>query len=175
MYNLFLVTKLLRHKSKKSEKEKIVPRVFLHIFFSESIEFLCKQTVAFYKKICTYWSKKLTTMNVKSCKIVWCILNLVRVLYNLIIIFNYFFVDQANLPLTKKNFFLFSQWWENLNLFEVVEKYLTFCGVAIENCQNFTTSLLEYKKNQGNGGHTTLSRDIRASFRKNMSKENFFI
>jgi hypothetical protein len=30
----------------------------------------------------------------------------------------------------------------------VVETYLTFCGVAIENCQNFQTSLLEYKKNQ---------------------------
>jgi hypothetical protein len=34
---------------------------------------------------------------------------------------------------------------------QLVEKYLTFCGVAIENCQNFTASLLEYKKNQGNG------------------------
>ena len=153
-----------------------MPRVFYIFILANRLGFCVSKRLHFKNIHIEVKSSQPWMSKVKSCKIVWCILNLVRVLYNLIIIFNYFFVDQANLPLTKKNFFLFSQWWENLNLFEVVEKYLTFCGVAIENCQNFTTSLLEYKKNQGNGGHTTtLSRDIRASFRKNMSKENFFI
>ena len=32
--------------------------------------------------------------------------------------------------------------------FQIFEKYLTFCGVGIQNAQLFEASVLEYKKNQ---------------------------
>ena len=32
--------------------------------------------------------------------------------------------------------------------FQVFERYLTFCGIGIQNAQLFEVSILEYKKNQ---------------------------
>ncbi len=35
-----------------------------------------------------------------------------------------------------------------LALSQVFERYLTFCGIGIQNAQLFEVSILEYKKNQ---------------------------
>ena len=38
----------------------------------------------------------------------------------------------------------------SFQIFQVFKRYLTFCGIGIQNAQLFEVSILEYKKNQVN-------------------------